>query len=168
MPRQGPSKRPAADTTRLKRDIARNDSSIRANSRVLAESTTAGKAKSVLITDARRLFKEANAKQDTLNVLRKAAPKGGHKSFAKNTEGFDGRALTTEGSPKPPRVSIPRGNPTPDAIPSATGRPALARQSDGLENFGVATQTFAAGNTRATSSTGRGTRAAVDSFGGGV
>lgn len=167
MPRQGPSKRPAADTTRLKREIARNDARIRGNVKVLAESTTANTTKSVLINDSRRLFKEASAKQDTLNAIRKGAPTGTHKSFARDTEGFDGRALTSESSPKPPRAAIPRGNPTPDALPSATGTPALARKSDGLENLGAATQTFQAGNTRATSSTGRGTRAAVDAFGGG-
>ena len=162
MPRQG-KPRAAADTVRLKRQIAQNDSSIRAHARVLAAGSGSPAMKSAMIGKARDLVKEANAKQDTLNAIRKAKPTGTHKSFARDTEGFDGRAVTGDAG-RPPRVSIPRGNPSPDVLPSATGRPALARATDGTENIGAATQTFAAGDSRPTASSGRGTRAAVSRF----
>jgi hypothetical protein len=64
-------------------------------------------------------------------------PSAGHKSFAKNTEGFDGASLAD----RPPHMSIPRGNPTPDAIPSATGTPALAQRTDGTANLRATTVT---------------------------
>lgn len=160
MPQGRPTR---ADTTRLKREIRTADSTVRDMSRVRASRPTG--AKSTLIGNtAEALFRKATAKQDTLNMLRNGAPSGTHKSFAKDTEGFDGRALTTEGSPKPPRVSIPRGNPTPDVLPSATGTPALAQRASGLDNLRTDTVTKQAGDSRAMASSGRGTKAAVDRF----
>lgn len=64
-------------------------------------------------------------------------PSAGHKSFAKNTEGFDGASLAD----RPPRMEIPRGNPTPDVIPSAHGTPALAQRADGTANLRATTVT---------------------------
>lgn len=130
MPKQ-PPRRAASDTLRLKRDIARNDSTYRALRSDAVRASNAG-AK-VLGPAAEHAFKTASAKQDTLNRIRKGAPmpSAGHKSFAKNTEGFDGASL----SDRPPRMEIPRGNPTPDAIPSAHGTPALAQRADGTANL---------------------------------
>lgn len=110
------------------------------------------------------MMKEANAKQDTLTMMRKGVPHGTHHSFARDTEGFDGRALTTEGSPKPPRVSIPRGNPAPDVLPSATGTPALAQRASGLDPLRTDVVTKQAGDSRPQASSGRGTKAAVSRF----
>lgn len=164
---QGKPTRSRADTTRLKRDISRADARVRDLASVMATSQNP-RLRGVLAEEQRRTMKTANAKSDSLSAARKAAmPMGGHKSFAENTEGFDGRALTTESAPKPPRVSIPRGNPARDAIPSAKGMPGGVRKSDGLENLGTATVTKQAGDSRAQSSSGRGTRAAVDRFDGG-
>lgn len=160
---QGKPKRPATDTTRLKREIRAADAKVRDLASVIASSSNP-RFQAVLDGEARRTMKTANAKSDTLNAIRKGAPTGTHKSFARDTEGFDGRALTSESAPRPPRVSIPRGNPTPDALPRAVGQPSLARKSDGRENLGAATVTKQAGDSRAQSSSGRGTRAAVSRF----
>lgn len=163
---QGKPKRPVADTARLKRDIRAADAKVRDLTSVMATSSNP-RFKAVLGEEARRTMKTANAKSDSLNAIRKGAPTGTHKSFAENTEGFDGRALTSESAPKPPRVSIPRGNPARDVLPSATGTPKLARKSDGLENLGTESRTVQAGDSRPQSSSGRGTRAAVSRFDGG-
>ena len=136
MSRQKPPRqRTPADTTRLKREIAKADSATRALSR-----DQANFAPSAALHGLQRdLHRTANAKQDTLNRIRKGAPmpSAGHKSFAENTQGFDGAAL----GERPPTMSIPRGNPARDSIPSATGRPALAQQTDGTDSPRVTTQT---------------------------
>ena len=111
-------------------------------------------------------MKTISAKSDSLRAMRKGAPTGTHKSFARDTEGFDGRTITGD-TGRPGRVSIPRGNPSADALPSATGRPALAHKTDGTENIGATATTKQAGDSRAQSSSGRGTRAAVARFNGG-
>lgn len=150
-----------ADTSRLKNQIAHADRSVRGMSRMLAESSLDldhPAVKAVQSTQMQTL-KRANAQQDTLNMLRKGV---GHKSFAQNTEGFDGASL----SDRPPRMSIPRGHPTPDVLPSATGTPALAQIASGTENIRAERKNFEAGNTRATSSSGQGTRAGVARFSG--
>ena len=98
--------------------------------------------------DATRTFKRANAQADSLKMYRKGAPRGTHKSFAEGTEGFDGVALTSESSPKPPRVSIPRGSISAESLPKAVGTPALAQRAAGTENLGTKYQCFEAGNTR--------------------
>lgn len=154
MPGKGkPPRRAASDTTRLKREIAQRDSTTRAMSRAMARTDNAA-VQRALQTEQRRIHAEANAKQDTLTMLRKGAPmpSAGHKSFAKNTEGFDGAAL----GERPPRVEIPRGDPTPDALPTAHGRPALVQQASGLDNLRTTTTTKQAGDSRPTSSSGRG------------
>lgn len=87
-------------------------------------------------------------------MLRKAAPQGTHKSFAKNVDAFDGTATTSESAPKPTHVSIPRGNPTPDTLPRAVGSP--VRGATGTDNIRANYATFEAGSTRPASSTGRG------------
>ena len=161
MPK-GKPKRPAADTTRLKRDMRAADAKVRDLASVMASSQNP-RLRGVLAEEQRRTMKTANAKSDSLNAIRKGAPTGTHKSFARDTEGFDSRALCGDAG-RPGRVSIPRGNPSPDVIPSARGTPTLARKTDGTENIGATTTTKSAGNTRATSSSGRGTRAAVDRF----
>ena len=161
MPKGNP-RRPAADTSRLKRDIRAADSKVRDLASVMAASSNP-RLRGVLAEEQRRTMKTANAKSDSLSAIRKAAPTGTHKSFARDTEGFDGRALTGD-TGRPPRVSIPRGNPSADALPSATGTPALARKTDGTENIGAATVTKQAGDSRAQASSGRGTRAAVSRF----
>lgn len=163
---QGKPKRLTADTVRLKREIRAADAKVRDLANVIANSSNP-RFQAVLDGEARRTMKTANAKSDTLNAIRKGAPVGTHKSFAENTEGFDGRALTSESAPKPPRVSIPRGNPARDAIPSAKGMPGAVRKTDDTENLGTETRTFQAGDSRAQSSSGRGTRAAVSRFDGG-
>lgn len=163
MPQGKPYKRPQSDTTRLKSNIARRDSTVRALTRAMAREPNEG-ARKLLERKALLEHNRSNTETRLLDQLRKAAPKGTHKSFARDTEGFDGAACTSESSPKPPRMSIPRGNPTPDRLPSATGRPALARTSDGLEAQRTTTRTIQAGDSRPESSSGRGTRAAVSSF----
>jgi hypothetical protein len=160
---QGKPKRAAADTTRLKREIRAADSKVRDFANVLAQSTNP-RFKALLGGEQKKAMKTANAKSDTLNAIRKGAPTGTHKSFAEGTEGFDGRALTSESAPKPPRVSIPLGHPARDVLPRAIGTPALARRSDGRENLGTETVTKQADDSRAQSSSGRGTRAAVSRF----
>jgi uncharacterized protein GlcG (DUF336 family) len=137
MPKQPPRRTPV-DTTRLKRDIAQLDSTFRAHGRASVRADNAAVART-LDKSARQAFTAASAKQDTLNRIRKGAPmpSAGHKSFAKNTEGFDGASLAD----RPPHMSIPRGNPTPDAIPSAHGTPALAQRADGTANLRATTVT---------------------------
>lgn len=156
MPQHGPKpKRQRPDSTRLKRDIARADSTLRGTMRMIAESSLAMEHPAIQAVETMRheTMARKRAQQDTLDMARKgAAPKGGHKSFAENTEGFDGASL----SDRPPRVDIPRGNPARDAIPSATGTPALALRADGTENLGTTTVTKQVGETRAESSSGRG------------
>lgn len=157
---QGKPTRAKADTTRLKRDIARNDSTVRAMTRAMAQMPEAEAA--MLMPAARAAHATSTAKQDTLRMYR--TPTVGHKSFAQHTKGFDGRALTSESNPKPPRMAIPLGHPTPDKLPSATGTPALAQRASGLDNIRADYKTFEAGSTRPEASSGRGTRAAVSSF----
>lgn len=154
MPRH--SARAARDTMRLKREIAHADSTTRDISRLFAERQPTAHVQA----EQRRLHARANAQADTLRMMR-AAPKpgAGHKSFAENTEGFDGAAL----GERPPRVSIPRGSSSRDALPSATGTPAIAKAS-GADNLRAEARTLQAGDSRPTSSSGRGTRAAVSSF----
>lgn len=99
-------------------------------------------------TDAIKVHNRVTAQEDTLKTYRKGAPKGTHHSFAQNTEGFDGAAITRENAPSPPHVSIPRGHPTPDALPSATGTPALAQRASGTDNIAADYKCFEAGSTR--------------------
>lgn len=136
MPKQPPRVR--SDTLRLKREVASLDSTFRAL-RSDAVRATSGKSAAVLDSAARATFKKASAKMDTVRQIRGAAPKpsAGHKSFAKNTEGFDGAAL----GERPPRMEIPRGNPTPDTLPRATGTPALAQRASGTDNLRATTVT---------------------------
>ena len=147
---QDKPRRAARDTVRLKRDVARADSTVRALSRQMART---GPSDSMRQVQA-ELHRTSNAKQDTLNRIRKGAPMPaeGHKSFAKYVDAFDGAAL----GEIPPSASIPRGNPTPDSLPSAKGRPSLAQTADGTANLGTTAVTKQAGDSRAVSSSGRG------------
>ena len=137
MPNPKPRRTPA-DTTRLKREIAQADSAFRAHGRAAVRSDNAAVMRT-LDKAAREAFATGTAKSDTLNRIRKGAPmpSAGHKSFAENTQGFDGAAL----GERPPTMTIPRGNPARDSIPSATGRPALAQTADGTANLGATTVT---------------------------
>ena len=74
-------------------------------------------------------------------------------------EMFDGRAVTTEGSPKPPRLGGAQG--ATNAEPSARGTAA-----GGTDNMRTATSTLQAADSRPTTSPLRATRAAVSSFDG--
>lgn len=166
MPNGPKPRRQPADTVRLKRDIAKADSTVRGLSRAMATSGLAEShpAMQNMRADASRTLKRANAQADSLNDYRKGAPTGTHKSFAQNTDAFDGAALTTEGSPKPPHVSIPRGQPTPDALPSATGTPALAQRAPGTDNLRADYKCFEAGDARSTSGGKSRKPAGVQSF----
>lgn len=81
--------------------------------------------------------------------------------FAADTQGFDGRAL----GDRPPRVDVPTGaTPAADSGPSAVGRPALAQTADGTASPRTPVRTLQAGDSRPQSSSGKRTRANVDSF----
>lgn len=151
-------KRVRADSTRLKSDIAANDMAYRRLRSGAVQASDAGNGISAGTLDgaAQQAFARATAQQDTLNQMRKAAPSGTHKSFAQNVDAFDGRALTAEGSPKPPSASIPRGNPTPDTLPRAVGNPSGVQRVESVAGNRDNYQTFAAGSTRSTASSGRG------------
>ena len=157
-----PRKRPArADTTRLKRDIARADSVSGGMRRMQAESALPAMhpAQRELTAMRAKMGATRTAKQDTLAMLRAAKPSGTHKSFAENVDAFNGAAL----GERPPTMSIPRGHPTPDRLPSAVGRPAI-QTADGLDNARANYACFETRETRPTASGVRATRAAVDTY----
>ena len=158
-----PPKRRAApaDTTRLKRDIARADSTMHGLRKMQAESSLPAEHPAQRKLTEMRLqnIGELSAKNDTLAALRRAKPPGTHKSFAENVDAFDGAAL----GERPPTMSIPRGHPTPDRLPSAVGRPAI-QAADGTDNIGANYACFETRETRRTSSGVRATGAAVDSY----
>lgn len=74
-------------------------------------------------------------------------------------ESFDGRAITRESSPKPPRTGGSQG--ATNASPAGSGTP-----GGGLDNMRAATQTIKAADTRATTSSLKRTGVAIDSFAG--
>ena len=78
-----------------------------------------------------------------------------------NVDSFNGASP----SATPVGASVAKGAAAPrPAAPSAKGKPALAQSADGTANLRVNYQCFEGGDSRAQSSSGRGTRAAVDRF----
>ena len=167
MPQGRLSTRARADTVRLKRDIARADSTVRGLSRIQAESSLSPThpTRRALQELQRRTFQRARAQEDTVKQMRTAAPKPstGHKSFAENVEAFDGAAL----GERPPRVTVPLGHPARDRLPAAVGHPAGVQTANGVDNLRANSRTLQAGDSRAQSSGLKPTRAAVARFGGG-